>query len=103
MGKFCSDEMVYFSKEGDTIDQSFLLKLSTPSNTGVIYYTLDGNIPDNNSSIYNNETGIFINAHQPWFGNHINQILLQDQLKLNASCYEFRFKSFESNLPYYYY
>ena len=35
-------ETVYFSKLGDTIDQSFLLKLSTPSNTGVIYYTLDG-------------------------------------------------------------
>ena len=33
-------EAVYFSKEGDTIDESFLLKLSTPSKTGIIYYTL---------------------------------------------------------------
>ena len=28
-------EEVYFSKEGDTIDQAFYLKLSTPTNTGI--------------------------------------------------------------------
>ena len=79
-------EAVYFSKEGDTIDESFLLKLSTPSKTGIIYYTLDGSIPDSNSSIYPTKIGIFIKiALQLWLGpEHINLILHRDLLKLNA-------------------
>ena len=53
-------EEVYFSKLGGTITDGFLLKLSTPSNTGYIRYTLDGSIPNNTADIYNDQTGIAI-------------------------------------------
>ena len=95
-------EAVYFSKEGDTIDQGFLLKLSTPTNTGTIYYTINGSIPDNNSRIYNNETGIFISnnsstmvrarAYQPNFAP--GPVKTECFIAMSSDL-----ASFESNLP----
>ena len=95
-------EKIYFSKLGDTISESFVLKLSTPSNTGIIRYTLNGDTPNLFSAVYNDDTGIFV-------GNQSSTIIRARSYQTNfapgpvrTECYiamSSELKSFESNLP----
>jgi hypothetical protein len=54
-------EAVYFSRLSGVMTNSFTLKLSTPSNTGSIRYTINGTIPTASSTLYNDTSGILIN------------------------------------------
>lgn len=59
-------EAVYFSKLGGTFSENFVLKLSTPSNQGSIRYTINGDVPTEDSSssslIYDANVGIQVSS-----------------------------------------
>lgn len=95
-------EEVYFSKLGGTIADGFLLKLSTPSNTGVIRYTLNGSIPNNASNIYNEQVGIVIDKQA---STMVRVRAYQEGFTpgpIRTECYiamSSELANFESNLP----
>lgn len=95
-------EEVYFSKLGGTIADGFLLKLSTPSNTGVIRYTLNGSVPNNASNIYNDQVGITIDNQS---STMVRVRAYQDGFTpgpIRTECYiamSSELANFESNLP----
>lgn len=95
-------EEVYFSKLGGTIEDGFLLKLSTPSNIGIIRYTLDGSIPNSASNTYDDQTGITIDNQS---STMVRVRSYQDGFTpgpIRTECYiamSSELANFESNLP----
>ena len=108
-------EPVYFSKLGGTISDSFLLKLSTPSNNGYIRYTLDGSIPNSGGPGANSEQIPYLGSYyyDPDVGITINN---SETRVVRARSYQTNFApgpvrtesylamspelaAFESNLP----
>ncbi len=100
-------ETVYFSKLGGTISEGFVLKLSTPSNSGSIRYTVNGDVPSNDSTnisslTYDSDLGIpvssdsstMIRARSYQVNFAPGPIRTEAYLAMSSEL-----KNFESNLP----